>query len=338
MILRALALLLLMVVAVASWTVLQLQQPVKMDGATLVVPVSPGDTPGKVLRRLDADGHLDNGLPLRAWARFGDASRMHVGEYEVPAGSTARDLVAILYSGRSAERAFTLIEGWNFRQLRAALRAESRLRQEFAELDDAALMAALGEPGVHPEGRFAPDTYFFAPGSSSDRDILERALRAQALRLAAAWESREPGLPYADADALLTMASIVEKETGQAGERAQIAGVFVRRLRQGMRLQTDPTVIYGLGESYDGNLTRAHLQQPTPWNTYTNDGLPLTPIAMPGAAALEAAAHPEPGDALYFVGRGDGSHQFSASLDEHNRAVREYQLRRRADYHSAPNP
>lgn len=335
---RALFFLLIVLLATGFWGANELRQPVRMDGGQLQFVVQPGETPGQVMRGLAADGHIRFSIPLRAWIRFEDPSRVQVGEYTVPAGATARDLVAILYSGRSAQRAFTLIEGWNFRQLRAALRAESRLLQQLADVDDAQVMVALGHAGLHPEGRFAPDTYFFSPFASSDLEILQRAFREQERRLAVAWDARAPGLPYSDSAQLLAMASIVEKETGQAGERPEIAGVFIRRLQQGMRLQTDPTVIYGLGEAYAGNLTRAHLLQPTAYNTYTIDGLPPTPIAMPGRAALAAAAQPAAGDSLYFVGRGDGSHQFSATLDEHNRAVREYQLRRRADYHSAPKP
>lgn len=313
-----------------------LYQPIVADSDPLLIVVKPGDVPGSVLQRLEREGHLSHSRILRLWVRLQDRSRLHAGEYEVAAGTRAIDVVAHLMSGRTVQRGFTIIEGWSFRQLRAALARESRLRDEGAELTDAALMAKLGHAGLHPEGRFAPDTYFFAPQADSDLDLLERAFTEQERRLADAWSNRAAGLPYRTPDELLTMASIVEKETGQAHERPAIAGVFVRRLQNGMRLQTDPTVIYGLGESYRGNITRAHLLAPTPYNTYTIDGLPPTPIAMPGRAAIEAAAHPAPGNALYFVGRGDGSHQFSATLDEHNAAVREYQLRRRADYHSAP--
>jgi len=322
----------------ALWTWQQLQQPVGTDGDTLLFVVQAGETPGHVLHKLDADGHLHYGIPLRIWVRFQNTGSMQAGQYEIARGSSARELIDKLFAGSIAQRPFALIEGWNIRQLRDALRSEVRLRQETATLSDAELMARLGRPGMHPEGRFAPDTYFFAPYSSSDLELLGWALRAQEARLAEAWSSRAAGLPYTRSDELLVMASIVEKETGQAGERAEIAGVFVRRMQIGMRLQTDPTVIYGIGAGYDGNITRADLLRPTPYNTYTIDGLPPTPIAMPGKAALDAAAHPAAGNSLYFVGRGDGSHQFSATLSEHNAAVHEYQLRRRNDYHSAPKP
>jgi UPF0755 protein len=336
---RAFLLMMLTAFAVCVlWTWQALQQSVAMPGEELLVVMGSGETPGQVLRRLDADGHLHYSVLLRLWVRLENPAKVQVGEYRVAKGATARDLIDTLYSGRAAQRAFTLIEGWSIHQLREALRAEPRLVQAAAALDDAQLMSELGFPGEHPEGRFAPDTYFFAPYASTDLDILKRAHQAQLARIAAAWQSRAPGLPYASAEELLIMASIVERETGQAAERPEIAGVFVRRMQMGMRLQTDPTVIYGLGRNYQGNLTRAHLQQPTPYNTYTIDGLPPTPIAMPGDAALRAAAHPADGDSLYFVGRGDGSHQFSSTLEQHNRAVREYQLRRRDDYHSAPKP
>ncbi len=315
-----------------------LYQPLLGSADPLLVIVKPGDTPGLVLQRLEKDGHLVHSRVLRIWTRFQDRSRLHAGEYEIPVGAPAVEVISRLLSGRTVQRSFVIIEGWNIHQLRVALAQETRLRDETGALSDAALMARLGKPGLHPEGRFAPDTYFFSPHSSSDFDLLRRAFVEQERRLAAAWAERAADLPYRNADALLIMASIVEKETGQASERPAIAGVFVRRLKIGMRLQTDPTVIYGLGAAYAGNITRAHLLQPTPWNTYVIDGLPPTPIAMPGDAALRAAAHPADGTALYFVGRGDGSHQFSSTFEAHNAAVREYQLRRRVDYRSAPAP
>lgn len=331
-----LVVLLLAAGAAAVYGYRALHEPLKHDAPVLSIVVAPNETPGHVIRRLEAGGHISNGKVLRAWLRLRGGMALKVGEYEVPAGTPAIDVLAKLASGRTIQRAFTLVEGWSLAQVRAALAAEQRLQQSLRG-DDKALARELGIEGS-PEGWFAPDTYFFSPGVTRDRDILQRALAEQRRRLDAAWSNRAENLPYRSAHELLTMASIVEKETGQARERPDIAGVFVRRLQKGMRLQTDPTVIYGLGAAYKGNITRAHLLQPTPWNTYTIDGLPPTPIAMPGRAALEAAAHPAPGTALYFVGRGDGSHQFSATLDEHNAAVREYQLKRRSDYRSAPTP
>lgn len=334
-----LSLLLLFVAAAAAglYVMRALYQPLQHDQPLLTVFVAPNETPGRVIARLEAEGKLKNGRVLRAWWRVRGGLMLKVGEYEIPAGTPAIDVLARLASGRTVQRPFTLVEGWNLKQVRAALAAEPRLQQTIRKLDDAALARKLGVDGSL-EGWLAPDTYYFSPRISSDFDLLSRAVAAQRRRLDAAWSNRAPDLPYASAYELLTMASIVEKETGQASERPAIAGVFVRRLKIGMRLQTDPTVIYGIGDRYDGNIRRADLLKPTPWNTYVIKGLPPTPIAMPGRAAIEAAAHPAPGDALFFVGRGDGSHQFSATVEQHNAAVREYQLRRRSDYHSAPKP
>ena len=226
--------------------------------------------------------------------------------------------------GEEALRAVTLVEGWNFRQLRQALARAEQLKPETADWSDADIMARLGHAGLAAEGRFFPDTYTYAKGSS-DLAVLRRALHAMDRRLEAAWAQRAPDTPLKSADQALILASIVEKETGRAEDRAQIAGVFTNRLRVGMLLQTDPTVIYGLGEKFDGNLRRRDLQADTPYNTYTRAGLPPTPIAMPGRAALLAAVQPAQTRALYFVARGDGSSHFSESLDEHNRAVNRYQ-------------
>jgi UPF0755 protein len=229
-----------------------------------------------------------------------------------------------LARGEESLRALTLVEGWNWRQVRAALVREEFLRQDSAALSDEALMAALGKPGVAPEGRFFPDTYTYAKGSS-DIAVLRRAVHAMDRRLQQVWEMRSADLPLRSPEDALVLASIVEKETGRASDRAQISGVFINRLRIGMPLQTDPTVIYGLGEAFDGNLRRSHLRADTPWNTYTRNGLPPTPIAMPGKASMMAAVQPATTPALYFVAKGDGSSHFSASLDEHNRAVNRYQ-------------
>ena len=221
-------------------------------------------------------------------------------------------------------RAVTLVEGWNFRQVRSALAEEGVLKPDTRGLTDDALMNLLGRPGQHPEGRFFPDTYTYAKGSS-DVAVLKRAMRAMDKRLAAAWAQRSPNAAVKTPDEALILASIVEKETGKAADRPLVAAVFSNRLRAGMPLQTDPTVIYGLGPSFNGNLRKKDLQADTPWNTYTRPGLPPTPIAMPGKASMLAAVQPAPTDALYFVSRGDGSSHFSANLDEHNRAVNKYQ-------------
>jgi UPF0755 protein len=217
-----------------------------------------------------------------------------------------------------------LVEGWTFTQVRAALKRAELLKPQTQDLTNDAIMVQLGKPGMHPEGRFFPDTYTYAKGSG-DLAVLQRALRAMDKKLAAAWAQRVPQSPLQTPEQALILASIVEKETGRPTDRPHIAAVFNNRLRIGMRLQTDPTVIYGLGDKFDGNLRKVDLQTDTPWNTYTRNGLPPTPIAMPGKAALLAAVQPAQSKALYFVARGDGTSQFSSTLDEHNRAVNKYQ-------------
>jgi UPF0755 protein len=290
--------------------------------------VSPGDGLNKVLPKMRAAG-INAGFDWQ-WkvlaARMGMAGRIHVGDYEIPDRSTPKDILRKLASGDTARIKFTLIEGWNFRQLRQALQGLDGLQDDIGGKSDARIMALIGRPGVHPEGRFLPDTYFI-PKSGRKSDVLRQAADAMDGALAKAWQGRNPQVPLTSAEQLLILASIVEKETGQAAERPQIAGVFARRLKLGMRLQTDPTVIYGIGASYDGNIRRRDLRTDTPYNTYTRAGLPPTPIAMPGKAALQAAAHPADGDALYFVASGDGRHVFSANYDDHRKAVATHQLK-----------
>lgn len=246
-------------------------------------------------------------------------------------------MIGLWKRGEVVQYSLTLVEGWNFRQLRSALQNQPKLQQTLDGLSDAEIMAHIGAPELHPEGRFFPDTYRFTRGTS-DADLLRRAYARLEQVLEEEWQQRSEGLPYQNAYQALVMASIIEKETGVPEERGEIAGVFVRRLARGMLLQTDPTVIYGMGERYKGRITRTDLRTPTPYNTYTNAGLPPTPIAMVGREAIHAALHPADGTSLYFVARGDGSHVFSDTLDQHNRAVREYQLKRRADYRSSPLP
>jgi len=230
-----------------------------------------------------------------------------------------------LRRGETLKERLTIVEGWTFREMRAALAAHPLLKRDSEKLSDAQLLAAVGSTEPHPEGLFAPDTYVFDAGTS-DLDILRQAHRAQQARLARAWEERAADLPLKLPYEALILASIIEKETGQSADRARIAGVFINRLRIGMLLQTDPTVIYGLGEKFDGNLRKRDLTTDTPYNTYTRGGLPPTPIALPGQASIEAALKPEKTRSLYFVARGDGTSQFSDSLDEHNRAVARFQL------------
>lgn len=302
-----------------------LNAPLPMGNAALELEVEPGTTPRGVARSVEAAGVRVDARLLYAWFRLsGQDRQIRAGNYELPPGTTPRSLLQKLVRGEESLRALTLVEGWNFRQVRAALAADESLRHDSAALSEADLMAQLERPGVHPEGRFFPDTYTFAKGSI-DLAVLRRALHAMDRRLEAAWGQRASDTPLKSADEALILASIVEKETGRASDRAQIAGVFANRLRIGMLLQTDPTVIYGLGEKFDGNLRRRDLQADTPWNTYTRAGLPPTPIAMPGKASLLAAVQPERTQALYFVAKGDGTSQFSESLLEHNRAVNRYQ-------------
>jgi UPF0755 protein len=229
-----------------------------------------------------------------------------------------------LVQGDEALRSVTLVEGWTFKQVRVALAKAEHLKPESAPLENSELMQRLGREGIHPEGRFYPDTYTYSKGST-DMAVLKRAMRAMDTKLALAWSQRNPSVPLQSPDQVLTLASIVEKETGRASDQPQISAVFNNRLLLGMRLQTDPTVIYGMGEAFDGNLRKNDLLSDTPYNTYTRAGLPPTPIAMPGRQALWAAAHPAATKALYFVARGDGTSAFSETLDEHNRAVNKYQ-------------
>ena len=303
-----------------------LQQPLDLGGAqTLELEIEPGTAPRTVARAVVQAGVRTDARLLYAWFRVsGQDRQIRAGNYEITPGTTPYGLLQKLARGEESLRALTLVEGWNWRQVRAALAREDGLRHDSQDLSDAQLMAQLGRAGVAPEGRFFPDTYAYAKGSS-ELALLRRALHAMDRRLEAAWALRSADSPLKTPDEALILASIVEKETGQAADRGQIAGVFANRLRQGMLLQTDPTVIYGLGEKFDGNLRKRDLQTDHPWNTYTRAGLPPTPIAMPGKAALLAAVQPQATRALYFVARGDGSSHFSATLEEHNRAVNRYQ-------------
>lgn len=306
-------------------TVWWLNQPLSLNADALDLSIEFG-TPARGVAQAVADaGVAVNPALLYWWFRLsGDARQIKAGSYEIERGATPRSLLRKLVRGEEALRAVTLVEGWNFRQVREALLKAEQLKPEIQGLPDHLIMEQLGRPGLHPEGRFFPDTYTYAKGSS-DLAVLRRAMRALDKKLDAAWSQRAPDTPLKTPGQALILASIVEKETGRASDRPMIAGVFSNRLRSGMMLQTDPTVIYGMGERFDGNLRKRDLQTDSPWNTYTRAGLPPTPIAMPGKAALLAAVKPAPTRALYFVARGDGSSQFSASLEEHNRAVNKYQ-------------
>jgi UPF0755 protein len=256
----------------------------------------------------------------------GKSAAIKAGSYEVAEGITPWALLKKLTSGDVTQAEIVLVEGLTFRELRATLDSNPDLRHDSGRLNDTELLLRIGAVERHPEGLFFPDTYLFAK-QSSDLDILRRAYRSMRKQLAAVWGKRDIALPYASPYEALVMASIVEKETGRDADRPLVAAVFVNRLRQGMLLQTDPTVIYGLGAKFDGNLRKRDLQADTPYNTYTRGGLPPTPIAMPGLASLQAVVNPPRSDALYFVARGDGSSVFSRTLEEHNRAVAKYQKR-----------
>ncbi|MGQ0622784.1 MAG: endolytic transglycosylase MltG [Panacagrimonas sp.] len=270
--------------------------------------------------------NLRQPLYFELWARVsGEAQMIKAGEYALEPGLSSLDILALWVSGRIVLHEVTLVEGLRFDQALKLVTGHPELRKTLTDLNPEAVMAALGAPGVHPEGRIFPDTYRF-PRGTTDVAVLRQGLEAMNRTLAEAWAARAPDLPYARPEEALVMASIVEKETGRGEERARIAGVFVRRLVQGMRLQTDPTVIYGLGAGFDGNLRKRDLLADGPYNTYARTGLPPTPICLPGRAAIEAALHPEPGTELFFVARGDGSHEFSTTLSEHEAAVRKFQL------------
>jgi UPF0755 protein len=314
-----------------------LQQPLKLTQEQLL-DVQSGASPTGVLNRLQAEGVIKDAFWLRLYWRFNlSGQALHSGEYRMTPGMDARSLLGLWERGEVVQYSLTLVEGWNFRQVRAALGKQPKLEQTLANLSDSELMAKIGHPNVFPEGRFFPDTYRYTRGMT-DAELLKQAYNRLDDVLQEEWEKRAADVPYVDPYQALIMASLVEKETGVPQERGQIAGVFVRRLQLGMLLQTDPTVIYGLGERYNGKITRAFLKEATPYNTYVISGLPPTPIAMVGREAIHAAMNPVPGNSLYFVARGDGSHVFSADLDAHNAAVKEFQLKRRADYRSSPAP
>lgn len=314
-----------------------LNQPLNVSQEQLLdVPV--GSSPSGVLNRLQADGVIKDAFWLRLYWRFNLADQpLHSGEYRMTPGMDVQALFGVWKRKEVVQYSLTLVEGWNFRQVRAALAKQPKLEQTLSGLNDSQLMARLGHSDVFPEGRFFPDTYRYVRGMT-DVELLRQAYNRLEDVLEDEWSKRAADLPYTDPYQALIMASLVEKETGVPRERGEIAGVFVRRLGLGMLLQTDPTVIYGLGERYNGKLTRAHLKEATPYNTYVISGLPPTPIALAGREAIHAALNPVSGSSLYFVAKGDGSHVFSDDLDAHNAAVREYQLKRRADYRSSPAP
>ena len=315
----------LVVISLAATLAWWLHRPLDLAAPEVELSIERG-TPAAAVAQAWVDAGVQTSAPLLAqWFRWsGQARQIRAGSYEVESGVTPRRLLEMMVQGEQTLESVRFIEGWNFRQVRQALARAPHLRQLTTGLDDAAVMAALGRPGLAAEGRFFPDTYLYSRGVS-DLTVLKRSMQTMDRHLARIWAERAPGLPLSSADEALILASIIEKETGLDEDRERISAVFVNRLRIGMPLQTDPTVIYGLGEAFDGNLRKRDLRGDTPWNTYVRRGLPPTPIAMPGLASLRAAVRPQATRELYFVARGDGSSAFSESLADHNRAVNRYQ-------------
>jgi UPF0755 protein len=315
-----------------AWLIMDFQAfranslPVPDEGATLLV--KPGENLKRVARQLQRRGMLDQPLYLVLLGRYlGLDAHIKAGEFQLPAGVRPEQLLEQLSRGQVVQHNLTLIEGEAFKDMMKRVAADEVLQHTLAAGDGAQVMAALGYPGVNPEGRFLPETYYF-PRGTTDVEFLRRAYQDMESFLQRAWPGRDDDLPLQSPYEALILASIVEKETGVAAERPRVAGVFIRRLRKGMKLQTDPTVIYGMGEGYQGDIRFRDLRTDTAYNTYTRSGLPPTPIAMPGKDAILAVLHPASGKELYFVARGDGSHHFSSTLEEHNRAVDEYQRKR----------
>ena len=332
-------LLLLVLVAIGIalgnwWLNRYLDTSLPLDSPT-VVDIPPGASLTSQARKMAERGILTFPRVLTAYARLSGQTAIKAGEYQLEQGDTPRDLLTMWVEGDVIQYSVTFPEGLRFSEWLVLLGRVEKLDHLLTGKTGQAVLAELGLELEHPEGWFFPDTYSYRAGDT-DRDILLRAHDRMEQVLAEEWQNRADGLPYASAYEALIMASIIEKETGVPEERGEIAGVFVRRLQKGMRLQTDPTVIYGLGDAYRGNIRRRHLLEHSDYNTYRIDGLPPTPIAMPGREAIHAALHPEEGDSLFFVAKGDGSHYFSTTLEEHRKAVQEFQLKRRSDYRSQP--
>ena len=316
---------LMLAIGSGAWLVWYANQPLHADPLPKTFSVPSGTSLDRLATQLHVAGIVDSPLSFRILGRvLGKSTALKAGVYEITRPLTPVELLEKMERGDVAKAGVRFIEGWTSRDIRAALRQQNLLNHASEAMDDTALLAAIGATEGHIEGLFFPDTYFFTP-SSPDIDVLRRAYHAQHTKLTAEWQTRAPDLPYRTPYEALIMASIIEKETGVEGERAHIAAVFINRLKLGMRLQTDPTVIYGVGASYDGNLRKEDLLRDTPYNTYTRTGLPPTPIAIPGAAAIHAALHPDASTDLYFVSRGNGTHVFSSTLDAHNRAVKRFQ-------------
>ena len=304
--------------------------PLNLSPQAQEISIKPNSGLKSIANQLVSQKVIKNMLPFVILGRvLGKEPYLQAGDYTLNKNITPYQLLLSLNHGKSTQGSITFIEGKTFKQMRTKLAKNDAVKSTITDLSDAELMRVVGNGEKYAEGLFFPDTFYF-DRNTADIVLLKRAYESMQSKLSAAWANRATNLPYKDSYEALIMASIIEKETGKASERPMIAGVFLNRLRIGMRLQTDPTVIYGMGDKYDGNIRRKDLSTDTPYNTYTRDGLPPTPIAMPGLASIEAALHPEKTRALYFVGKGDGSHEFSNSLVEHNRAVAKYQLKRKA--------
>lgn len=303
-----------------------LKQPISISSAQQSFEISPGENTSVIIRHLKQQGIIANETYLRFYVKTSGVGKdIKAGEYLLTKDMTVVTLLNLVVTGTTQKYSLTIPEGWSFKQLMQALEKELMINKVLTGLSNAEIMTRLGYPGRHPEGWFFPDTYHFSKGIS-DLQFLQRAANRMQSVLDEAWENRSKNLPLKNAYEALTLASIIEKETGAAAERRTISGVFIRRLNKKMKLQTDPTVIYGMGDRYKGNIRRKDLREDTPYNTYVHKGLTPTPISLPGKAAIEAAVNPADGNSLYFVGKGDGTHQFSATLKAHNKAVKKYQL------------
>ena len=315
----------LVLAGLAAWLAWFAYTPLTLPAAPYQLTLEPGTSLKGLALQLETDGVLENELRFRILGRvMGYAGRLQAGRYTLDEPLTPLQLLGKIVRGDVTKAAILFVEGWNIREVRQELARNQHLEHRLTDMTDAEMLAAIGAEEKHPEGLFFPNTYFFNP-DSQDIEVLRRAYNLQHEKLYLAWETRAPDLPYKTPYEALIMASIIEKETGAPEERPRIAAVFINRLNKRMRLQTDPTVIYGIGAKFDGNLRKADLLRDTPYNTYTRSGLPPTPIAMPGEDAIRAALNPDHSKALYFVAKGDGTHVFSDSLDEHNRAVNQYQ-------------
>jgi len=336
------AILLVVLVLALVWLIYDIQQfmseKMLVPEEGLIIKVDQGSNLTRIARQLHLQNVISKPRYLTWYARWtSQASKIHIGEYKLEPGATPLSFLESIAKGDVVQYSITIVEGWTFKQMMAAINDNQYIEHSLQDLSVDQIMTKLGYGGEHPEGRFMPDTYHF-PRGIKDRDVLKRAYKSMQDYLTKSWDERDVGVPVKSPYEVLILASIVEKETGLASERPAIAGVFSRRLIKRMRLQSDPTVIYGMGDRYKGNIRRRDLKSDNPYNTYRNFGLPPTPIALPGREAINAVLRPEEGDALYFVSKGDGSHYFSTTLREHNNAVIKYQLKGRKKPFSSYNP